>query len=130
MVEALRETSSGGITSGKLVMVAYWGVWVESTEPREIVKGCWLLAPTFSARLHTYAVHPEALQWWIPRAQANWERMAREELDERDQDWEPLPFNTAHGNQFGPCVFKRACLEYKNDPVLMAQSYVQTKGDT
>ena len=67
-----------------------------------------------------YTVDPERLSIWLDSATRVW----REMTDIRDGR-KTLYEVADHDTKFGPCPFKRACLEYNRDLSYMEEHYIQ-----
>lgn len=82
--------------------------------------GFMVLEPEFSFETIPFEIHPETMEMWLAGAQETWRDMAAVDGDERAPQ-----MSASHADEFGECMYKRACFEHHLDPALMAQDYVQ-----
>ena len=81
---------------------------------------CLVVAAPFSIRLLPFEVHPETQKAWLESAKVKWGDITDEKEGRR-----PLTMATTHRDQYGPCVFRRACFDFHFDPILMERDYVR-----
>ena len=82
--------------------------------------GLAVLEPRWAFDLIPYPVQPESLAAWLGSARRVWDEMAR------DSSGETVPWMSAnHSDNFGQCVYYKACFSHHYDPALMAQDYAK-----
>lgn len=82
--------------------------------------GLGVMEPRWAFDLIPFPIHPESLGAWLASAKVVWADMAREEAGDR------VPWLSAnHSDNFGQCVYYRACFVHHYDPSLMAADYVK-----
>jgi len=98
-----------------------WAVQETFNEPvyRYFI-GLAVLEPRWAFDLIPFPIHPESLSIWLASARVIWNAMEREERGET------VPWlSTKHQDQFGQCVYYKACFTHHYDPALMVQDYVK-----
>jgi len=84
--------------------------------------GIAVFEPRWTFDLLPYPVHPETLTIWEAGSRAAWSAMEKEDNLEY-----PPWLSDKHQDNFGQCIFYKACFVHHYDESLMAQDYIRVE---